>query len=117
MLQDPSHALAAAIRRCQFSLPAVNNWGDNSRLRGGQRGLYWMVPVFAQYKSIAMAKAFTKTQTATTLADMVGITRKHSDHFHRELAMLAHRRVGNSFNRPGLGKFELVNRKPHMRRS
>jgi hypothetical protein len=64
-----------------------------------------------------MAKAFTKIHTATTHADMIGITRKHSDHFHRELAMLAHRQVGNCFKLPAHGKFEAGDRKRHMKRS
>jgi DNA-binding protein HU-beta len=64
-----------------------------------------------------MAKAFTKTQTVATLADLVGITRKQSAQYLDELAQLAYTQAGNSFKLPGLGKLELADRKAHVGRN
>jgi DNA-binding protein HU-beta len=64
-----------------------------------------------------MAKAFTKSQTAATLADLVGITRKPSVECLDELAELADSNLGNAFTLPGVGKMVVVERNAHVGRS
>ncbi|HPD28940.1 MAG TPA: HU family DNA-binding protein [Phycisphaerae bacterium] len=63
-----------------------------------------------------MAK-LTKSATAKTLAEKVGITRKQAMLFMEELATLAYKEAKNSFTLPGLGKLVLVNRKARMGRN
>jgi DNA-binding protein HU-beta len=57
-----------------------------------------------------MAKALSKSQVASTLAERVGITKKQSVQYLEELADLAYKNAKNSFTLPGLGKLVLVNR-------
>jgi DNA-binding protein HU-beta len=64
-----------------------------------------------------MAKALTKSQVASTLAEKVGITKKQSAQFIDELAALAYKNAKNSFTLPGLGKLVLVNRKARIGRN
>jgi DNA-binding protein HU-beta len=64
-----------------------------------------------------MAKALTKSQVTTALAEKVGITKKQSGEFLTELAALAYKNAKNSFTIPGLGKIVLVNRKARMGRN
>jgi DNA-binding protein HU-beta len=64
-----------------------------------------------------MAKALTKSQTAASLAEKVGITKKQSALFIDELAALAYKNAKNSFVIPGLGKLVLVQRKARMGRN
>jgi DNA-binding protein HU-beta len=64
-----------------------------------------------------MAKALSKSQIATTLAESVGITKKQSVQFLEELASLAYKQAKNSFTLPGLGKLVLVNRKARQGRN
>lgn len=64
-----------------------------------------------------MAKALSKSQIATTLAENVGITKKQSVLFLEELASLAYKQAKNSFTVPGLGKLVLVNRKARQGRN
>ncbi|MCU0787185.1 MAG: HU family DNA-binding protein [Verrucomicrobia bacterium] len=64
-----------------------------------------------------MAKALSKSQIATTLAENVGITKKQSVQFLEELASLAYKQAKNSFTVPGLGKLVLVNRKARQGRN
>jgi DNA-binding protein HU-beta len=64
-----------------------------------------------------MAKALSKSQIATTLAENVGITKKQSVQFLDELASLAYKQAKNSFTVPGLGKLVLVNRKARQGRN
>jgi DNA-binding protein HU-beta len=64
-----------------------------------------------------MAKALSKSQVASTLADKVGITKKQSNQFLEELAALAHKNAKNTFTLPGLGKLVLVNRKARIGRN
>lgn len=63
-----------------------------------------------------MAK-LTKSATAKTLAEKVGISRKQAMQFMEELATLAYKEAKNSFTLPGLGKLVLVNRKARMGRN
>lgn len=64
-----------------------------------------------------MAKALTKSQIATTLAETVEISKKQSVQFLDELAALAYKQAKNSFTVPGLGKLVLVNRKARQGRN
>lgn len=64
-----------------------------------------------------MAKALTKSQVTTALAEKVGITKKQSGQFLEELAALAYKNAKNSFTVPGLGKIVLVSRKARMGRN
>ena len=64
-----------------------------------------------------MAKALSKSQIATTLAETVGITKKQSVQFLDEFAALAYKQAKNSFTVPGLGKLVLVNRKARQGRN
>jgi len=64
-----------------------------------------------------MAKALSKSQVASTLAEKVGITKKQSTQFLEELATLAHKNAKNTFTLPGLGKLVLVNRKARIGRN
>lgn len=64
-----------------------------------------------------MAKALSKSQTAATLAEKVGITKKQSVQFLDDLAALAYKQAKNSFTLPGLGKLVLVNRKARQGRN
>jgi nucleoid DNA-binding protein len=64
-----------------------------------------------------MAKSFIKTQSATTLADLVGITRKPLAQFFDEPELLAGANGGACFRLPGLGRLELVDCKASAARS
>ena len=64
-----------------------------------------------------MAKALTKSQVASALAEKVGITKKQSAQFIEELASLAYKNAKNTFTLPGLGKLVLVNRKARIGRN
>jgi DNA-binding protein HU-beta len=64
-----------------------------------------------------MAKALSKSQTASTLAEKVGISKKQSVQFLEELASLAYKNAKNTFTLPGLGKLVLVNRKARIGRN
>ena len=64
-----------------------------------------------------MAKALSKSQTATVLAEKVGITKKQSVQFLDELAALSYEQAQNNFTLPGIGKLKLVNRKARMGRN
>ena len=64
-----------------------------------------------------MAKALSKSQIATALAESVGIPKKQAVQFLDELAALAYEQAKNSFTVPGLGKLVLVNRKARQGRN
>jgi len=64
-----------------------------------------------------MAKALTKSQIVTTLAETVGLTKKQAAEALDNLAALAYKNAKNSFTIPGLGKLVLVNRKARMGRN
>ncbi len=55
-----------------------------------------------------MAKALTKSQIATSLAETVGMTKKQAVQTLDVLAELAYKQAKNSFTVPGLGKLVLV---------
>jgi len=57
-----------------------------------------------------MAKALTKSQIATALAEQVGITKKQAGQSLDFVAQLAYKQAKNTFTLPGLGKLVLVNR-------
>jgi DNA-binding protein HU-beta len=64
-----------------------------------------------------MAKALTKSQIASSLADTVGITKKQSAQFLEALAALAYKNAKNTFTLPGLGKLKLRNRAARIGRN
>jgi DNA-binding protein HU-beta len=64
-----------------------------------------------------MAKALTKSQIATSLAETVGLTKKQAVQTLEALVALAYKNAKNSFTIPGLGKIVLVNRKARMGRN
>jgi DNA-binding protein HU-beta len=64
-----------------------------------------------------MAKALTKSQIASALAESSGLSKKVAVTFLDTLADLACKNAKNSFTLPGLGKLVLVNRKARMGRN
>ena len=59
-----------------------------------------------------MAKAMTKSEVATQLAEKVGITKKQASAFFDAQADLAYKQAKNTFVIPGLGKLVLSERGP-----
>ena len=57
-----------------------------------------------------MAKALSKSQIASTLAEKVGVTKKQAAQALELLAQLAYKNAKNTFTLPGIGKLVLVNR-------
>ena len=64
-----------------------------------------------------MAKAMTKTQLVTHLADKTGLTKKDTKAVLEELAAVAYKQVGNGFTIPGIGKPVLQRRKARKGRN
>jgi len=64
-----------------------------------------------------MAKALTKSEIATQLAEKNGITKKQAVEILGYIAELAYKNAKNSFTLPGLGKLVLVNRKARVGRN
>lgn len=64
-----------------------------------------------------MAKALSKSQIATALAEKNGLTKKAAAEILEFLAELAYKNAKNTFTLPGLGKLVLVNRKARMGRN
>ena len=64
-----------------------------------------------------MAKALSKSQIATALADKNEISKKTAVAILEQLADLAYKNAKNSFTLPGLGKLVLVNRKARIGRN
>jgi DNA-binding protein HU-beta len=64
-----------------------------------------------------MGKPLSKSQTAATLADKVGVTKKQAVLILDTLAEMAYKNAKNSFTFPGVGKLVLVNRKARMGRN
>jgi len=64
-----------------------------------------------------MAKALSKSQIVTSLAETVGLTKKQAVQTIEALVALAYKNAKNSFTIPGLGKIVLVNRKARMGRN
>ena len=64
-----------------------------------------------------MAKAMTKSQIISKLAEKSGLTKKAVTGVVEDLLGLAYKEAKNSFTIPGLGKLFLVNRKARMGRN
>jgi len=64
-----------------------------------------------------MAKALSKSQTTSILAEKIGITKKQAAQFLDELASLAYKNAKNTFTLPGLGKLKLRNRAARVGRN
>jgi DNA-binding protein HU-beta len=64
-----------------------------------------------------MAKAMTKSQVMTSLAETCNIKKKEAVAFVDALVGLAYKQAKNGFTIPGLGKLVLVNRKARMGRN
>lgn len=64
-----------------------------------------------------MAKAMTKSQIISKLAEKSGLTKKAVTGVVEDLLGLAYKEAKNSFTIPGLGKLVLVNRKARMGRN
>jgi DNA-binding protein HU-beta len=57
-----------------------------------------------------MAKSLTKSETAATIAEKVGITKKQVLAVLEEQAQLAYKQAKNTFVFPGIGKLVLAER-------
>jgi len=66
---------------------------------------------------MAKAKAMTKSQTLSHLAEKAGVTKKTAQALMEELAALAYKQAKNGFTIPGIGKLVLVRRKARMGRN
>jgi DNA-binding protein HU-beta len=64
-----------------------------------------------------MAKALSKSQLTSALAEKHGLTKKQTDEILTSLVELAYKNAKNTFTLPGLGKLVLVNRKARMGRN
>ena len=64
-----------------------------------------------------MAKAMTKSQIVTAVAEKSEITKKQAGAALEALASLAYKNAKNGFTVPGLGKIVLVSRKARMGRN
>jgi DNA-binding protein HU-beta len=65
----------------------------------------------------APAKALTKSQIVSSVAEATEITKKQAGAVIEALVALAYKNAKNSFTLPGLGKLVLVNRKARMGRN
>jgi len=61
--------------------------------------------------------AMTKSQIASELAEVIGITKKQSAQYLEALAALAYKQAKQTFTLPGLGKLVLVERAARMGRN
>jgi DNA-binding protein HU-beta len=64
-----------------------------------------------------MAKALSKSQIASEIADKSGVTKKAAAEILDLIAALAYKNAKNTFTLPGIGKLVLVNRKARMGRN
>jgi DNA-binding protein HU-beta len=64
-----------------------------------------------------MAKALSKSQIESALAEKHGITKKQAGEILASIVELAYKNAKNTFTLPGLGKLVLVNRKARMGRN
>jgi len=64
-----------------------------------------------------MAKAMTKSQIMSTLAEKTDLTKKQIQQVIDEMVNLAYKEAKNGFTIPGLGKFVLRDRKARMGRN
>ena len=66
---------------------------------------------------MAKAKAMTKSQILSHLAEKADVTKKTAQVLVEELAALAYKQAKNGFTIPGIGKLVLVKRKARMGRN
>jgi len=64
-----------------------------------------------------MAKALSKSQIATAIAEKNGLTKKAATEILDSIVQLAYKNAKNTFTLPGLGKLVLVDRKARMGRN
>ena len=64
-----------------------------------------------------MAKALTKSQIVSAVAEKSSLTKKQAAEILEQLAALAYKHAKDSFTIPGLGKLVLVNRKARVGRN
>ena len=64
-----------------------------------------------------MAKALTKSQIVSVVAEKNGLTKTQAVEILEHLAALAYKHAKDSFTIPGLGKLVLVNRKARIGRN
>ena len=64
-----------------------------------------------------MAKALTKSQIASEIAEKNSLTKKQAVEILEHIATLAYKHAKDSFTIPGLGKLVLVNRKARVGRN
>ena len=64
-----------------------------------------------------MAKALSKSQIASAIADKNSLTKKQAVEILDHICQLAYKNAKNSFTLPGLGKLVLVNRKARIGRN
>ena len=64
-----------------------------------------------------MAKAMTKSQVLTHLAEKASVSKKTASDFFEALNALAYKEAKNTFTIPGIGKLVLMNRKARMGRN
>ena len=64
-----------------------------------------------------MAKALTKSQIASEIAEKNNISKKQAVEILEHLAALAYKNAKDTFTIPGLGKLVLVNRKARVGRN
>ncbi|WP_447987055.1 HU family DNA-binding protein [Nitrospira sp. Nam74] len=64
-----------------------------------------------------MAKAMTKSQVLTHLAEKAGVSKKVAGDFFDAFNELAYKEAKNTFTIPGIGKLVLMNRKARMGRN
>jgi DNA-binding protein HU-beta len=64
-----------------------------------------------------MAKAMTKAQIVSHLAEKTCLTKQTASQVLEELANLAYKQAKNGFTIPGIGKLVLVNRKARKGRN
>ena len=64
-----------------------------------------------------MAKALTKSQVLSSLAEAAGISKKQAGEIMEIIVELAYKNAKNTFTLPGIGKLLLVNRKARIGRN
>ena len=64
-----------------------------------------------------MAKAMSKSQIATSIAEKTGISKRQATDVLEQIAQLAYKNAKNTFTLPGLGKLVLVNRAARLGRN
>src|SRR5258708_7339831 len=74
-------------------------------------------PNSTQHTNTVMAKALSKSQIATAVAEKHGLTKKQAVEILEGIAQLAYKQAKNTFTLPGLGKLVLVNRAARIGRN